>query len=308
MRRVFDTLSLGAALLLVSCDCGGAGTSAPASAVSCSTADPTFEGPRSIGPATLTFEDRRLVVAGLPETSRWVVGRGPALATEPFAPVLDAIEALDPHGVLVLGDFGTGPRLEELLAALSELTVPVLLVPGPRDRLEDLERALEEATPDAGLVSLAGVHVVELGAVELLVASGTVDGRYVLEGACHIEDLDDVLDEGAAERMRVLVGFDAPAGSALTRGLDDAEAGSEIVRLAMEEREVRAGLFAGPDTHIGSWVSLSSPTATSPAPDLRAIVPALVGPALEAADGSRAASGPFLVAVGPAGIGPAAVP
>jgi nucleotide-binding universal stress UspA family protein len=127
-------------------------------------------------------------------------------------------------------------------------------------------------------------------------------------GACHIEDLDDVLDEGTAERMRVLVGFDAPAGSALTRGLDDAEAGSEIVRLAMEEREVRAGLFAGPDTHVGSWVSLSSPAAASPAPDLRAIVPALVGPALEAADGSRAASGPFLVALGPAGIGPAAVP
>jgi hypothetical protein len=316
MRRVIGRLSLSSTVLLAACDCGGASPSAPASVVSCSTADPVFGEPRTLGAATLTLDDRRLLVTGLPDTTRWVIGRGPALATDPFTPVLDAIEALDPHGVLVLGGFGTGPRLEELVTSLAELTVPALLVPGPRDRLEDLEAALA-AHPAPNVVSLAGVHVVEIGSVELLVASGTVDARYVLEGACHLEDLDDVIDEGSRERLRVLVGFDAPAGTPLTQGLDGAEAGSEIVRAAMDDGEVHAGLFAGPDVRVGIWLPASVPAsapasapapATGPGPDLRVIVPALVGPALEGADGSRAPSGPFLVALGPAGLGPVTVP
>jgi hypothetical protein len=245
----------------------------------------------------------------MPETSRWVVGRGPALATEPFTPVLDAIEALEPHGVIVLGGFGSGPRLEELVASMSELTVPVLLVPGPRDRLEDLDAALE-ARPSQNVISIAGVHVLEVGGVELLVAAGTVDPRYVLDGACHLDDLDDVIDEASGEHVRALLGFDVPAGTPLTAGLDGAEAGSERVRAAMDDAEVHAGIFAGPDTRIGRWSSATAPAAeaTRAGPDLRVIVPALVGPALEAGDGTRAASGPFLVTLGPAGIGPVTVP
>ncbi|MBN8616389.1 MAG: hypothetical protein J0L92_37735 [Deltaproteobacteria bacterium] len=291
---------------LTACECGGDGTESVEIA-SCSTHDPALEEPRTIGAATLTPDDRRLVITGLPETSRWVVGRGAALSIEPFLPTLDAIEALEPHGVIVLGSFGTGERLEELVTALGELTVggapvPILLVPGPRDHLASLDEALA-AHPQPHVISLAGTHVVEIGRVALLVASGSVEARYVLEGACHVEDLDEVLGASDPEHVRVVLGFDAPAGSPLTRGVDGAEAGSERMRAALEEAGIVAGIFAGPDTQVGRWVA-GDAAVLGVGLDRRVIVAPLAGPAVDCADGSRAPSGPTLVALGPSGLGP----
>ena len=295
---------------LPACECGG-DDAERVEIASCSTHDPALEEPRTIGAATLTPDDRRLVITGLPETSRWVVGRGAALSIEPFLPTLDAIEALDPHGVIVLGSLGTGERLEELVTALAELTVggapvPVLLVPGPRDHLASLDEALA-AHPAPHVISLAGTHVVEVGRVALLVASGSVEARYVLDGACHVEDLDEVLGASDAEHVRVVLGFDAPAGSPLTRGVDGAEAGSELMRAALEEAGVVAGIFGGPDTQVGRWMAGDAAVA-SVGLDRRVIVPPLAGPAVDCADGSRAPSGPTLVSLGPSGLGPVADP
>ncbi len=290
------------------CDCSGA--DAPSlDTESCSTHDVPLEEPRTIGRATLTPDDRRLVVSGLPATSRWVIGRGPALSIEPFLPTLDAVEALGPDGVIVLGSLGSGERLEELVRGLAELTVsgaavPVFLVPGPRDRIDELDATLE-ARSAAHVISLAGVHVVEIGSVELLVVAGGVDGHYVLEGACHVDDLDDVIDESSDEHVRVLLGFDAPAGTALTRGLGGAEAGSALVRDALDETGFAAGIFAGPDTRVGEWMAGEGPT-NEVGLGRRVIVAPLSGPAVDCADGSRAPSGPALVVLGPSGIGPAA--
>ncbi|MFN7698012.1 MAG: hypothetical protein ACK5U8_08955 [Deltaproteobacteria bacterium] len=295
---------LGSAAAWVGCDCAGAG--APSDAIDCSDALALSE-PRTIGRVSFRPEGRAIVVEGIPAVSRWAVGRGPALATEPFAPALDAIEALEPDAVLVLGDFGAGPRLEEFVASLADLSVPVLLVPGPRDRLEDLRAALARHEA-SNVLSLAGTHVVRLGALELVIASGSVDSRYVLEGGCRLEDLEGLLDEGSQARLRVLVGFDAPAGTALTAGLDGGEAGSARVRAAMDEAGVAAGIFAGPETRVGVWMSAASVQASAPAPDLRVIVAPLVGPALETADGTRAPTGPLLVVFGPSGVGPASLP
>lgn len=293
-----------AAALVAGCTCGGDGDGP----TSCSTRGPMLEAPRTVGRVTLTPEGRRLVVSGLPQTSRWVVGRGPALAIEPFAPVLDTVEAAQPDGVIILGSFGTGERLEELVAALEDFTVgenavPVFFVPGPRDRLSELEAALARH-PAPHLVSLAGVHAVALGAVTLHIAAGSVDARYVLEGGCHLADLDDVLDDASDDQIAVLVGFDAPAGTPLTAGLDGFEAGSAIVADAMQAAGVSAGIFAGPDAIVGRWLAGAAPVSDA-GRDRRIIVPALVGAATEGADGLRAPAGATLVSFSPAGVGPA---
>lgn len=313
MKRGATSMHLGAMLIstsaaiLAGCDCGGG---ASVETASCSTHAPSLTEPRTIGRATLTPDDRRLVITGLPETSRWVIGRGPALAIEPFPPTLDAIEALEPDALVVLGSFGSGERLAELLTSLAELgqgerAMPVFLVPGPRDRIDALDEALA-AQPASNVISLAGVHVLEIGRVQLLVASGSVDAGYVLEGACHVGDPGDVIDEADDDHVRVLLGFDAPAGTALTRGIDGAEAGSALVREAMDDAGFAAGVFAGPDTRVGRWMA-GEAEATGLGLDRRVIVPPLNGPAVECADGSRAASGPFLVSLGPEGIGPASM-
>jgi hypothetical protein len=295
---------------LASCDCGGEGAHS-VEIVSCSTHDPALEEARTIGAVTLSPDDRRLVITGLPEMSRWVIGRGAALSIEPFLPTLDAIEAVEPHGVIVLGSLGSGERLEEIVTALGELTVggvpvPVLLVPGPRDHLASLDEALA-AHPAPHVISLAGTHVVEIGRVALLVVSGSVDARYVLDGACHVEDLDEVLGATDDAHVRIVLGFDAPAGSALTRGIDGAEAGSERMRVALDEAGIVAGIFAGPDTQVGRWMAGDAVVA-SVGLDRRVIVPPLAGPAVDCADGSRAPSGPTLLALGPSGLGPIADP
>lgn len=279
------------------CDCGGGGEP-----VRCATREPSLEAPVTVGPVTLTPDGRRLRLEGLPETSRWVVGRGPALALEPIAPALDAIEALEPDAVLVLGSLGTGPRLEELTAALAELAVPTLLVPGPRDRVEEVDEALAaRAAPH--VVLLAGFQVVEAGPVELVIAPGGIDPRYQPADGCSVTtgDLEDALGASSSERVRALVGFAAPSGTPLTAGLDGAEAGSDAVRAAMAEAEVEAGIFAGPDTRVAQPFVGPGP-GTGPSRSLRLVVPPLLGPAVECTDGSRAGAAPTLVLLGPEGL------
>lgn len=298
--------SLLLAAILTGCCCGS--DDAP---VNCSTMSPTLDGPRTVGRVTLTPDGHRLTLTGLPEPSRWVIARGPALSLEPFAPVLDAVEQARPDALLILGSFGAGERLDEMLDALAgfrveDVAIPVFFVPGPRDRASDLHSAIA-AREAPSLVSLAGFHVVELGGAELLVASGGLDPHYVAEGGCRLDDLGSVLEAGTAGRARVLVGFDAPSGTPLTRGLDDLEAGSPTAREAMQRAEVTAGIFAGPDTSIGRFFD-DLGEAHSVGAVRRVVVPPLVGPIFESAGGERATLGPFVVSIGADGIGPASAP
>jgi hypothetical protein len=270
--------------------------------VRCATRDPALEEAVAVGAVTLTPEGRRLRLVGLPETSRWVVGRGPALAIEPIAPALDAIEALEPDAVLVLGSLGSGARLDELVTALGELAVPTLLLPGPRDRVEDLDEALD-AHPAPHVVLLAGFQVLEAGPIDLVLAPGGIDPRYQPPEGCSVTsaDLEGALAAASSDRIRALVGFAAPSGTPLTAGLDGAEAGSDVVREAMGEAGVEAGIFAGPDVHVGHPFDGPGPGA-GPSRALRLIVPPLLGPAVESADGSRTTSAPTLVVLGPDGL------
>jgi len=289
------------ALVASGCTCGTA-PGAVGDIVTCSTQDPALEEPVALGAVTLTPSGRRLTISGLPPESRWVVGRGGALSIEPFAPTLDALEALEPHAVLVLGSLGRGERLAELVESMGTLRVPVLIVPGPRDRPADLLEALE-AHPAPNVISLAGVHVLEVGGVELAIAAGGAAPRYVLDGACGVTrgDLDEILGATDDGTMRVLIGFDAPSGTRHTTGIDGAEAGSDVVREAMDAAGVTAGIFAGPDTNVGQPFDGPAP-GQGPSRALRLVVPALAGPATESADGSRRASGPTLLLLGPDGI------
>ncbi len=300
-RLLVSSWILGASLAIAGCRCGS--SDAP---IDCSTSRPTLDAERTIGRVRVTPDERRLRITGLPEPSRWVLGRGPALTTEPFAPVLDAIEGERPDAILLLGSFGRGARLEAMIEALASFRVgdtpiPILLVPGPRDRLDELDAALR-ASGASHLISLAGFHAVDLGGAEWLIAAGGLDAHYVLEGGCHLEDLADVLAARSADRLHVLVGFDAPAGTPLTAGIDGVEAGSESVRAAMASAQIEAGVFAGPDTRLAELFAGASPASTIGV-DRRIIVPPIVGPAQMTADGARVPSAPTLLSVGRDGIG-----
>ncbi|GAB4201509.1 MAG: hypothetical protein OHK0013_13590 [Sandaracinaceae bacterium] len=287
-------LGLGAA----GCDCGSGG-----GATRCATRTPMLAEPVTIGSVTLTPDGRSLTITGLEASSRWSVARGPVLAVDPVAPAMDAIEAQTPDAVLLLGGFDTGPRLAELVDALSELEVPVLLLPGPRDHVEEIEEVLAERGA-RHLVSLAGFQLVRAGAVQLVLAPGGMDPRYLPdpEGCSMSEtELADAIDASDASLVRFLVGFDAPAGAPLTAGIDGVEAGSEAVRRRLEQAGIRGGLFAGPDGRPGVPFDGAMPSR-GPSPGLRLIVPPLLGPSPEGPDGARPSAGPTLVVLGPQGL------
>jgi hypothetical protein len=193
--------------------------------------------------------------------------------------------------------------LEELVAALAELEVPVLLVPGPRDRLAELDEALSTRRAPH-VVSLAGFQIVEAGPVELIIAPGGLDPRYLPDPAgCALSEgeLAAALAASHRDRARLVVGFEAPSGTPLTAGLEGAEAGSDLVRRLLDEAQVYGGIFAGPDGRVGVPYDDVTPSA-GPSPRLRLLAPPLLGPALEGPDGTRSMAGPALVLLGPDGL------
>lgn len=239
---------------------------------------------------------------GLGPRSRWVVGRGGAFSTAPFAPTLDAIEAARPDIVLVLGAFGRGARLDELVSSLSELTVPVLFLPGPRDRPSDLDEALaRRAAPN--LVALTGFRVLDLGVADLALVAGGSTVRYVAPGACEATeaDFEEALTSTRSDRPRALVSFDAPSGTRLTAGIGGVEAGSDVARRAMERAGVLGGVFAGPDTRLDEPFDGDSPSA-GPSWSLRIIVGSLTDTRLEGADGQPDPAGFPVVTIGSEGL------
>lgn len=297
-RSSFAFATIGLVSTLAGCDCGGAPNS-----TSCVTRTPASNEPRTIGALTLTPDDHRLTIVGLPPTVRLVVGRGPALGTEPIAPVLDAVQALNPDLVVLHGGLGEGERLRECIETFSTLTVPVLVVPGPRDAVDALDEAI--AAGGSNIVSLLGVHVVDVGATQLVVLAGVEGGRYGVSGACGFdaEDAASVLAAADPSRPRFLLATQAPAGrGALTRGLDGGEAGSAVLAAALGDERV-GGLFAWPDTDVGHPRVADAAAPAGRSLGFSMIVPAMMGPAIEGSDGARAPSGPIAVELGPDGAG-----
>lgn len=281
---------------LAACDCGGQET------VRCAEETPALQEPRQVGTVNLVPSDHVLAFEGLPEEARWVFARGPALSREPIPPMIDAIEALHPDAVLMMGSIGTGERQQAFLAGLAELAVPVVLLPGPRDSREPLSSAIA-STNHPNLIDAVGVHRITWGGTELLLVPGAESGRYAVEGACAFEesDLQSVVGDSDASHFRVLIAFAAPAGTVQTQGLLQEEAGSSLVRAQMESAALEAGIFAWPSTHIGLAYAAGTPLTSPPSTQLRLIVPALAGPAIEGEDGARPLPQPVALRIGPQG-------
>ena len=286
------------ALWLAACDCGGSET------VRCADETPALQEPLQVGAVRVVPDAHVLVFEGLPEEARWVFARGPALSREPIPPMVDAIEALHPDVVLLMGWIGTGDRQQAVLAGLGELAVPVVLLPGPRDARTSLSSAIAAST-HPNLIDAVGVHRIVWGGSELLLVSGAESGRYAVEGACAFEDtdLETIVGGSDASHFRVLVAFAAPAGTMQTQGLLQAEAGSARVRAQMENAALEAGVFAWPSTHMGiahvAGVAHASGAAST---QLRVIVPSLAGPAMEGEEGGRPLPQATALRIGPQGV------
>jgi hypothetical protein len=285
-------------MLISACDCGGHET------VRCAEETPTLSEPRQVGSVHVVPTDHVLAFEGLPEEARWVFARGPALSREPIPPMVDAIEALHPDAVMMMGSLGSGERLAALLAGLGELTVPVVLLPGPRDARTELSEAIASASAHANLIDAVGVQRITWGTTELLLVPGAESGRYAIEGACAFEeaDLESVIGGSDAAHFRMLIAFAAPAGTLQTQGLVEAEAGSALVRTQMESAALEAGVFAWPSTRIGLPFGAGAQLApASTSTQFRMIVPSIAGPAIEGEEGGRALPQATLLRIGPQG-------
>jgi hypothetical protein len=280
--------------------------------------DPPDARDVTMGASRLEVIERDVTVhAALP--IRVVIARGPAGAGEPLLPALDAIEAHSPALVVLLGDLGDGEgttqeSVEALRAALAELTVPVLLLPGGRDDGE-LVREVLEGGESEHVIDLSGVRSVHVGSLELIPLVGAPDGRYALsERHCGL-GTDDVETIAAAlsapSGLRLVLSTSAPAtGDPRTAGIDGAEAGERLIADALLRVQARGGLYALPETAVAQpfdgTTAVSVPTGATES--LHLVVPRMLGPASERADGSRQASGVVVLEVSDAGVSVIAVP
>lgn len=306
-------------VLTSGCSCGGdLEGGGPTPYLRCSEMDPPAARDVTMGAVRLEVIERDVTVhAALP--IRVVIARGPAGAGEPLLPGLDAIEAHAPSVVVLLGDLGDGAgtseaSLEALRAALAELTVPVLLLPGGRDDGEQVREVLEDGGSDH-VLDLSGVRSVHLGPLELVPLIGAPDGRYALsERHCGLGEADLERIAGslsAPTGLRLVLGTVAPAtGDPRTAGIDGAEAGEPLIADALLRLQARGGIYALPETAVAQPFDGTSVVSvpTGPIESLHLVVPRLLGPASERADGSRQPSGVVLLEVSDGGVAVLEVP
>lgn len=301
MRRFWLALLLLLPGCCSSCGCGAVAPQAggPTPYARCAAAEAPRARTARIGGASVTLEGRVLSIAGLPVPFRAAVFRGPAPHGDPVLPALDAIEAGGAHLAIALGSLGDdAAAAEAVVGALSRLPMPVLLLGGGRDEPAIVAGALDALTGEAAerVIDVSALHEVRVGPITLVPVAGAPLGRYARsDAACGVgrEDLDTLaaaLGPGRPDERRILLSWAAPAGIAAALGLEGADAGSaELAELA-ERIGASQGIHAWPETQAGRVL------------DGHAIAPALAGPSLGRADGSRAPSGPLVVEIGPEGL------
>ncbi len=243
-------------------------------------------------------------IEGLPDTFPVAVARGPA----PFNPSLDAAidEIRQSHAKLtfVLGSLGDDRSTAIAnVSALARLSMPVLVLAGGRDHPGDLQAAFEALEEPARrrVIHVSGLRQIRIGnELSLVPVPGAVLGRYARdEEACGIgpDDFDGIsadLDE--TEGRRLLLSYAAPLGSAASIALEGGEAGSSSLASFAQRIGASGGLVAWPEAHAGQVMG--------EAPHAYAVAPALAGPSLVRADGSRAPSHALLFSIGPRGVAP----
>ncbi len=287
-----------ASLLLAACSCSGAGPTAGGATpyVRCAMREPA-PVELTLGALHLHAEGRTLTIEGASTPPRIAAFRGAALADEPLEPTLDAIEAGQPALQVVLGSLGDDAvHVQSLLAALSTLSTPTLVVLGGRDHPADLDEALAALPAEARgrVIDASAYRRLLVGGVELIPVAGAPEGRYARDdeacglGASDAAALASEVGSGEGAAPRFLLSFAAPAPLA---GIDGGEAGSESVATLARAVGARGALYAWPD-------------AAGPA--TARLVPPLAGPAALLADGARLPSGAQVVTLSETGLTPVA--
>ncbi|AKF06735.1 hypothetical protein [Sandaracinus amylolyticus] len=304
MRRYALALLLCLPGCCSSCGCGAAAPLAggPTPYARCAIADPPPARSARVGDLTWRIEDRSLAIEGLPESFPIALARGPAPFRDPLA-----LDALGPARLLVvIGSLGDDEATATAnVAALGQLSIPTLILAGGRDDPAHLRAALdalEEPARDR-VIDVSALRSVRIGTHLVLVpAAGAPEGRYARAdtacglGADDAEAIADALgDPGEGER-RILLSWAAPAAI----GAEGGDAGSPSIAALASTIGARHALVAWPESHAGRV--LSSDDAVT------AFAPALAGPELVRADGSRAPSRPLLLTIGPSGIGTTPAP
>lgn len=300
-------IALLSVMLASGCSCGGLEVDGPTPYQRCVAMDPPSARDVTVGGVHLTVEDRTVTIEA-PAPTRVAVARGPAGSGEPIVPGLDVLEASSPSVVILLGDLGDGAGTEPasvaaLVAALGQLTIPVLLLPGGRDA-----PSLRDALPsDGSIVDLMGVRAVRIGSLELVPLPGAPDGRYGT-GGCGLSG-DDVamvagdLDDAVGTRL-VLSTFAPATVDPRTAGMDGHEAASAVLADALTSLAARGGIYALPEAEVGVPFDGTTRAAvpTAGITTLHLVVPRWLGPATERTDGSRQASGVMLLEVREGGV------
>jgi hypothetical protein len=283
------------------CRCSSAITEVDHQAfVRCAVLDPPAARTVRIGAQTLNVKGRSAEVSG-PLPARVAVFTGPVGASL-SRPDVAEIAAQQPSQVWMLGGIGDDiDAASSTLAALAELGVPVILIPGGGDRPALVEAALAGLPPTAAqrIVHGAGLQELQVGGQRFLFVPGAPDGRYAVDtDACGFvaEDIDALttLAEGGSARPWV-VAWGAPAGHGIAEVRGVGDLGSPEIARLMRSIRARGGLFA--------WPELARPSPPgSGNHELIALVPRLGRSGTLTADGGRLGRGLLLLRVAEAGL------
>jgi hypothetical protein len=247
----------------------------------CMAREPQSRAPWKVGVAQAQLSKGVLTVTGLPAPTHIAAFSGPALAG---ALQVDAIARMQREGVqlaFMLGDLGDDlATARATTAAFRAANVLVIGVAGGRDITEAWPEGVESSPAGGfGIISATGLRQIVINGETFVPVPGVEDGRYaVSKEACGFSASDvqslakALLSDGhfKGSARRWLVSWQAP--------------GTELGASPSLSELYKRAPFTGA---IYAWPRMSG----GPTTDDHWAVPPISGPALEAADGSRAVPG-----------------
>lgn len=274
--------------------------------------DAPAEGERTVGRAKVAIAGRVATLTGLPAPLRIAAFRGAGDATAGLAAAIEGVKEQGVGLVLVLGGLGSDEgHVAAHLDAFGRLGVPVVVLVGGDDVAEAVHDAFADRPAAGPVIDARGLRALRIGSDVILLASGSVDGRYAATDAhcgADEDDLGEVEAEARGAGRVFLASWTAPSGggpAAVGRGFAGLDAGDPaIARLASASR-ARGGLFAWPGTRA-LRPSTDQGTAVlpvgTPDPGLRLVVARIAGSGEESDDGALVPPAAALLELGPNGL------
>ncbi|MCX7807429.1 MAG: hypothetical protein N2515_02365 [Deltaproteobacteria bacterium] len=255
-------------------------------------------GSKTIGEIRIVQKSKILFVEGIQSPSRWLFAKGNGGILPPDWTKALMVDGSYPHGVIIVGDLGHNQKALAWLSALAALSIPAFLLPGPRDALFEIRKKIRDLGEEGkSLILLSGIERLRIGKVEFLIVPRPVESEPPWPGICQLRK-PFALPEPSTGVFSVLLGFEAPQGTPLTRGLGGVEVGSKLIHDWMVNKRVFWGIFAGPEPTRGC--------APWPLPDGSsggiAILARLAEPVTETIDGHFVPSPCLLVEIDERGL------